>query len=165
MAEKTVIVFDFDRTLIDDDSDRWVMTNMGLTNLFLQLRRTLPWNSLMVCHLSLDMTCDVYLVSIFAWNPLMYVPFPLIRKPIWLNHKLSTFSRYIENDSVVVKSLAWFCFSSYDFFSLLNVFISVLFAHDWSGMLGEVLKWLEIVLLTWNTCGSPCFKTQVIGVK
>lgn len=47
MAEKTVIVFDFDRTLIDDDSDRWVMTNMGLTNLFLQLRRTLPWNSLM----------------------------------------------------------------------------------------------------------------------
>ncbi|XP_073156952.1 thiamine phosphate phosphatase-like protein [Henckelia pumila] len=47
MAENTVMVFDFDRTLIDDDSDRWVMTNMGLTNLFLQLRRTLPWNSLM----------------------------------------------------------------------------------------------------------------------
>ncbi|XP_065848478.1 thiamine phosphate phosphatase-like protein [Euphorbia lathyris] len=43
----TVVVFDFDRTLIDDDTDRWVVTRMGLTSLFNQLRPTLPWNSLM----------------------------------------------------------------------------------------------------------------------
>ncbi|KAK4713607.1 hypothetical protein R3W88_019514 [Solanum pinnatisectum] len=42
-----VIVFDFDRTLIDGDSDRWVVENMGLTHLFNQLRPTLPWNALM----------------------------------------------------------------------------------------------------------------------
>ncbi|KAK6147735.1 hypothetical protein DH2020_018647 [Rehmannia glutinosa] len=47
MAGEIVIIFDFDRTLIEDDSDRWVLTNMGLTELFNQLRPTLPWNSLM----------------------------------------------------------------------------------------------------------------------
>uniref|UniRef100_M1DQ50 Pyridoxal phosphate phosphatase PHOSPHO2 n=1 Tax=Solanum tuberosum TaxID=4113 RepID=M1DQ50_SOLTU len=47
VGEKVVIVFDFDRTLIDDDSDRWVVENMGLTHLFNQLRPTLPWNALM----------------------------------------------------------------------------------------------------------------------
>lgn len=43
----TVVVFDFDRTIIDDDSDRWVINQMGLTDLFNQLRTTLPWTSLM----------------------------------------------------------------------------------------------------------------------
>ncbi|KAL2501378.1 Inorganic pyrophosphatase 3 [Forsythia ovata] len=47
MAGKIVMIFDFDRTLIDDDSDRWVLTNMGLTHLFYQLQSTLPWNFLM----------------------------------------------------------------------------------------------------------------------
>ncbi|XP_010541049.1 PREDICTED: inorganic pyrophosphatase 3 [Tarenaya hassleriana] len=42
-----VVVFDFDRTLIDGDSDNWVVTEMGLTELFHQLRLTLPWNRLM----------------------------------------------------------------------------------------------------------------------
>lgn len=42
-----VVIFDFDRTIIDDDSDRWVVVQMGLTDLFNQLRLTLPWNSLM----------------------------------------------------------------------------------------------------------------------
>uniref|UniRef100_A0A2P2NLV9 Uncharacterized protein MANES_16G103700 n=1 Tax=Rhizophora mucronata TaxID=61149 RepID=A0A2P2NLV9_RHIMU len=42
-----VVVFDFDRTLIDGDSDRWVVTQMGLTPLFNQFLSTLPWNSLM----------------------------------------------------------------------------------------------------------------------
>lgn len=41
------IVFDFDRTIIDDDSDRWVVVEMGLSQLFNQLRDTLPWNALM----------------------------------------------------------------------------------------------------------------------
>ncbi|GER51407.1 pyridoxal phosphate phosphatase-related protein [Striga asiatica] len=47
MGGGTVIIFDFDRTLIEDDSDRWVVTNMGLAQLFNHLRSTLPWNSLM----------------------------------------------------------------------------------------------------------------------
>ncbi|XP_042055551.1 thiamine phosphate phosphatase-like protein [Salvia splendens] len=47
MAGKIVIIFDFDRTLIEDDSDRWVFTRMDLTQLFRDLRPTLPWNSLM----------------------------------------------------------------------------------------------------------------------
>ncbi|CAN1137066.1 Thiamine phosphate phosphatase-like protein [Linum perenne] len=42
-----VVIFDFDRTLIDDDSDSWVVSQMGLTSLFNQLRSALPWNSLM----------------------------------------------------------------------------------------------------------------------
>ncbi|XP_059634853.1 thiamine phosphate phosphatase-like protein [Cornus florida] len=42
-----MIIFDFDRTLIDDDSDRWVVMEMGLTHLFNQLLPKLPWNSLM----------------------------------------------------------------------------------------------------------------------
>ncbi|KAJ7969485.1 Inorganic pyrophosphatase [Quillaja saponaria] len=41
------VVFDFDRTIIDDDSDRWVVTQMGLTQLFNELRFTMPWTSLM----------------------------------------------------------------------------------------------------------------------
>lgn len=44
---KIVILFDFDRTLIDGDSDNWVVTEMGLTEIFHQLRFTLPWNRLM----------------------------------------------------------------------------------------------------------------------
>ncbi|KAH6818290.1 Pyridoxal phosphate phosphatase-related protein [Perilla frutescens var. frutescens] len=47
MAGKIVIIFDFDRSLIEDDSDRWVLTKLGLTQLFRDLRPTLPWNSLM----------------------------------------------------------------------------------------------------------------------
>ncbi|KAB1209298.1 Inorganic pyrophosphatase 3 [Morella rubra] len=48
MSGTTVVVlFDFDRTIIDGDSDRWVVTEMGLTRLFDELRSTLPWNSLM----------------------------------------------------------------------------------------------------------------------
>ncbi|CAH2077578.1 unnamed protein product [Thlaspi arvense] len=42
-----VIIFDFDRTLIDGDSDNSVVTEMGLTEIFHQLRFTLPWNRLM----------------------------------------------------------------------------------------------------------------------
>ncbi|RDX88604.1 Inorganic pyrophosphatase 2, partial [Mucuna pruriens] len=42
-----VVVFDFDRTIIDDDSDRWIISEMGVTQLFNQLRHTMPWTSLM----------------------------------------------------------------------------------------------------------------------
>ncbi|KAK7251482.1 hypothetical protein RIF29_34729 [Crotalaria pallida] len=47
MGANTVVIFDFDQTIIDDDSDRWVVAELGLTHLFNQLRQTLPWTSLM----------------------------------------------------------------------------------------------------------------------
>ena len=43
-----IVIFDFDRTIIDSDSDNWVVTEMGLTPLFKELRSSMPWNSLMV---------------------------------------------------------------------------------------------------------------------
>jgi len=42
-----VIVFDFDKTIIDVDSDNWVIVSLGATELFDQLLPTMPWNSLM----------------------------------------------------------------------------------------------------------------------
>ncbi|KAK9072015.1 hypothetical protein SSX86_008447 [Deinandra increscens subsp. villosa] len=47
VAGETTVIWDFDRTIMDDDSDRWVVVEMGLNPLFNQLRQTLPWNSLM----------------------------------------------------------------------------------------------------------------------
>ncbi|RVX17078.1 Inorganic pyrophosphatase 2 [Vitis vinifera] len=42
-----VVVFDFDKTIIDVDSDNWVVDELGATDLFNQLLPTMPWNSLM----------------------------------------------------------------------------------------------------------------------
>ncbi|XP_058074063.1 thiamine phosphate phosphatase-like protein [Magnolia sinica] len=42
-----VVVFDFDKTIIDCDSDNWVVDGMGATNIFNELLPILPWNSLM----------------------------------------------------------------------------------------------------------------------
>eukprot|EP00262_Sarcandra_glabra_P011575 TRINITY_DN2807_c0_g1_i1.p1 TRINITY_DN2807_c0_g1~~TRINITY_DN2807_c0_g1_i1.p1 ORF type:complete len:287 (-),score=52.32 TRINITY_DN2807_c0_g1_i1:38-898(-) len=42
-----VLVFDFDKTIIDCDSDNWVVDNMGATKFFNELLPTMPWNSLM----------------------------------------------------------------------------------------------------------------------
>ncbi|XP_071710898.1 inorganic pyrophosphatase 2-like [Rutidosis leptorrhynchoides] len=42
-----VLVFDFDKTIIDIDSDNWVVDELGATDLFNQLLPTMPWNSLM----------------------------------------------------------------------------------------------------------------------
>lgn len=42
-----VVVFDFDKTIIDVDSDNWVVDELGATDLFSQLLPTMPWNSLM----------------------------------------------------------------------------------------------------------------------
>jgi hypothetical protein len=44
----TVVVFDFDLTIVDCDSDPWVMEQLGATDLFDSLLPTLPWNPLMV---------------------------------------------------------------------------------------------------------------------
>ncbi|KAK3220164.1 hypothetical protein Dsin_014134 [Dipteronia sinensis] len=47
MTGKIVAVFDFDKTIIDLDSDNWVIDELGATELFNQLLPTMPWNSLM----------------------------------------------------------------------------------------------------------------------
>ncbi|PKU77591.1 Inorganic pyrophosphatase 2 [Dendrobium catenatum] len=43
----TVIIFDFDKTIIDCDSDNWVIDELGATQLFEALLPSMPWNSLM----------------------------------------------------------------------------------------------------------------------
>ncbi|KAF5201005.1 Thiamine phosphate phosphatase-like protein [Thalictrum thalictroides] len=42
-----VVVFDFDKTIIDCDSDNWVVDDLGATDLFNDLLPTMPWNTLM----------------------------------------------------------------------------------------------------------------------
>ncbi|KAJ4780554.1 Pyridoxal phosphate phosphatase-related protein [Rhynchospora pubera] len=42
-----VVVFDFDKTIIDCDSDNWVIDELGFTELFEELLPTMPWNTLM----------------------------------------------------------------------------------------------------------------------
>lgn len=55
--DATVVVFDFDKTIIDLDSDNWVVDELGFTDLFNQLLPTMPWNSLMVNQASLLFCC------------------------------------------------------------------------------------------------------------
>ncbi|XP_015934147.1 inorganic pyrophosphatase 2 [Arachis duranensis] len=43
----TVVVLDFDKTIIECDSDNWVVDELGFTDLFNQLLPTMPWNTLM----------------------------------------------------------------------------------------------------------------------
>ncbi|KAK9689976.1 hypothetical protein RND81_09G095700 [Saponaria officinalis] len=45
--EKIVAIFDFDKTIIDIDSDNWVVDELGFTDLFNKLLPTMPWNTLM----------------------------------------------------------------------------------------------------------------------
>lgn len=47
MAAGIVVVFDFDKTIIDVDSDNWVVDSLGFTELFERLLPTMPWNALM----------------------------------------------------------------------------------------------------------------------
>ncbi|WOL08185.1 hypothetical protein Cni_G16937 [Canna indica] len=42
-----VVMFDFDKTIIDCDSDNWVIDDLGGTQLFDELLKTMPWNSAM----------------------------------------------------------------------------------------------------------------------
>ncbi|OIW15898.1 hypothetical protein TanjilG_04433 [Lupinus angustifolius] len=42
-----VLVFDFDKTIINCDCDNWVVDELGFTDLFEQLLPTLSWNTLM----------------------------------------------------------------------------------------------------------------------
>lgn len=60
---KAIMIWDFDRTIMDDDSDRWVVTEMGLTHLFNHLRQTLPWNTLMVSNFIFSLLIPFNLIS------------------------------------------------------------------------------------------------------
>ncbi|TKY64391.1 Inorganic pyrophosphatase 1 [Spatholobus suberectus] len=42
-----VVIFDFDSTIIECDSDNWVLDETGLTEKFYQLLPSMPWNPLM----------------------------------------------------------------------------------------------------------------------
>ncbi|XP_008656629.1 thiamine phosphate phosphatase-like protein [Zea mays] len=46
-APAVVVVFDFDRTIIDWDSDEWVITKLGAADAFQRLLPTMRWNPLM----------------------------------------------------------------------------------------------------------------------
>ncbi|XP_074307586.1 inorganic pyrophosphatase 2-like [Silene latifolia] len=45
--EGIIVIFDFDKTIIDVDSDNWVVDELGFTELFNLLLPTMPWNTLM----------------------------------------------------------------------------------------------------------------------
>ena len=51
----TLIVFDFDWSLIDCNSDTWVVDKLGASNLMRSLRHILPWTQLMVLFLALPL--------------------------------------------------------------------------------------------------------------
>ncbi|OIW09010.1 hypothetical protein TanjilG_05986 [Lupinus angustifolius] len=42
-----IVVFDFDSTIIECDSDNWVLDEFGLTEKFYKLLPTMLWNPLM----------------------------------------------------------------------------------------------------------------------
>ncbi|KAK1362832.1 Inorganic pyrophosphatase 2 [Heracleum sosnowskyi] len=42
-----VVVFDFDKTILEVDSDNWVVDELDATAVFDQLLNTMPWNTLM----------------------------------------------------------------------------------------------------------------------
>ncbi|XP_021774193.1 inorganic pyrophosphatase 1-like [Chenopodium quinoa] len=42
-----MVVFDFDKTIVDCDTDNWVIDNLGFTEMFEKLLPTMPWNTLM----------------------------------------------------------------------------------------------------------------------
>ncbi|XP_074285497.1 inorganic pyrophosphatase 2-like [Silene latifolia] len=42
-----MVVFDFDKTIVDCDTDNWVLGELGYEDLFYKLLPTMPWNSAM----------------------------------------------------------------------------------------------------------------------
>ena len=58
-----VVIFDFDKTIIDIDSDNWVIDGLGVTDMFDQLLTTMPWNSAMVSFSSLSSLNYLYRIG------------------------------------------------------------------------------------------------------
>lgn len=63
-----VIVFDFDKTIIECDSDNWVVDGLGATDLFNELLPTMPWNSLMVSKSLIIICMYLYIILILFIN-------------------------------------------------------------------------------------------------
>lgn len=59
------MVFDFDKTIIDVDSDNWVIDELGFTDLFNELLRTMPWNSVMVSFRVSDLIFSIFLNFVY----------------------------------------------------------------------------------------------------
>lgn len=66
--ENIMVVFDFDKTIVDVDTDNWVLDQLGFTDMFNQLLPTMPWNPLMVSF-SLFFLC----FSFFFFFPLLLI--------------------------------------------------------------------------------------------
>ncbi|KAJ4961981.1 hypothetical protein NE237_021891 [Protea cynaroides] len=60
-----LVIFDFDNTIIDCDSDNWVVDELGFNQLYNELLPTMPWNSLMVYFNSL---CVSSLLASFCFS-------------------------------------------------------------------------------------------------
>ena len=58
-----VVVFDFDKTIVDCDSDNWVIDELGFTDLFNELLPTMPWNTLMVSFFLIHVFCSCNVLS------------------------------------------------------------------------------------------------------
>lgn len=57
---RTMIVFDFDDTIIDCDSDIWVADDLGGAALFDDLLKSMPWNAAAVTILEIKIhSCSI----------------------------------------------------------------------------------------------------------
>lgn len=65
------MVFDFDSTIIECDSDNWVLDETGLTEKFYQLLPSMPWNPLMVLFSCSH--CFSSLISFHVWEIIFYL--------------------------------------------------------------------------------------------
>ncbi|XWS26397.1 hypothetical protein CRYUN_Cryun26dG0028800 [Craigia yunnanensis] len=64
-----MLVFDFGKTIIECDSDYWFVKVFGVSELFTQLRPTLPWNTLMVrCDLRIISDANVFFIKAILKN-------------------------------------------------------------------------------------------------
>jgi 2-hydroxy-3-keto-5-methylthiopentenyl-1-phosphate phosphatase len=62
--EGVVIVFDFDETIIDCDSDIWVADDLGVANFFNDLIKScMPWNAAAVTTISKILDTFYYSLS------------------------------------------------------------------------------------------------------
>jgi hypothetical protein len=68
---RPMIVLDFDWTLLDCNSDTWVVEKLGASALMNSLHHTLPWTQLMVCFFSCasppaSSLCVCFVVVVFV---------------------------------------------------------------------------------------------------
>jgi len=67
-----VVIFDFDSTIIECDSDNWVLDETGLTEKFYQLLPSMAWNPLMVfiyfCALRITIFLKLIFFSCLGYN-------------------------------------------------------------------------------------------------